>query len=238
MTEEVLEIDNSRYLETITTIEDSLVAFYHEKYLLKEFNNKNNLILREVDCWQGRADLVTARISGKYKMNAEQAKCISNLTNAQVLSLLHYNAPRTYSFIKTRLVLADQTLKKSIRILLKSGIIKETVSKSYVISQDFIIPKIEFNAFEAKLHNWKRAFYQSMQYYGFAHYSWVVMPEKYVKQAVKNIDYFRSNGIGLISVNEQGIKKTYTKAKRNQPRRKAFFLVGIGKFMQEHLDVV
>ncbi|MCE4048051.1 helix-turn-helix domain-containing protein [Bacillus sp. Au-Bac7] len=241
MIEELLDKkqnNTSPYLDTITTIEDSLVSFYHERYLLNEYNKKGEIILREVDCWQGRADIVTAKITGEFKMTFDQAECISNLTNAQVLSLLHYNSPRTFQYIKSRLLLAEQTIKKSIRLLINSGIVSQTEKKSYILSKDFVLPKIEFNAFEAKLHNWKRALYQSTQYYGFAHYSWVVMPEKYIKPAVENIRYFESNGIGLLSIDEKGVKKYYVRAKKNQPNRKAFYLVGIGKFMMEFLNVV
>ncbi|MDH5160605.1 hypothetical protein [Heyndrickxia oleronia] len=222
-------------LNTLTSIEESLVSYF-EKHLFNDANGE--IILREVDCWQGRADLVSAKIKGKFIMNLKQAEIISNLTNAQVVSLLHYNSPRTFKYIKNKLALTEETVKRSIRTLLKSQIIVKTENDSYVICKEFVLPKVEFNAFEAKLHNWKRALYQSTQYHGFSQFSWVIMPEKFIKPALQNKVYFEENGIGLLGITNTGSKTLYIKALKNQPRKKAFHLVGIGKAMQQFLNMM
>jgi DNA-binding MarR family transcriptional regulator len=224
-------------LDTLSTIEESLVSYY-EMYLIRN-NLDKNIILREFDCWQGRADLVSAQIKGDFTINIEQAKKLSNLTNAQIVSLLHYRAPRSLSFIKKRLALTDQTIKRAVRELVKFNIIEyKDGTELIVLSSNFKLPTVEFNAYEAKLHNWKRALYQSIQYYGFSNYSWVIMPKKYIKPALENIELFKANGIGLIGVDSNGVQEVYHKAKKNQPRKKAFYLVGIGKTMQVYLDMM
>jgi len=232
-----IQTENDTYLNTINTIEDSLVSFY-ENYLNNVIKGKNQITLREVDCWQGRADLVLAKINGFFSLNIEQAERLSNLTNAQVIALLHYKAPRTLSFLKEKLALTEPTIKSALRALIKSGIIEVSGKEKYVLNSNFILPKIEFNAFEAKLHNWKRALYQAVQYHGFSHYTSVIMPDKYIKPALCNEDFFRANGVGLIGVSNNGEKVVYIEPIKNQPSRKAFYLVGVGKAMQTYLNMM
>ncbi|WP_060679466.1 hypothetical protein [Virgibacillus halodenitrificans] len=230
------EVTNyEKNLETLTTIEDSLVSYY-ENYLVHSF--KEEIVLREVDCWQGRADLVSAKIIGEYNINIEQAELLSKLTNAQIISLLHYKAPRSLRYIVEKLALTETTIKRAINTLKKANIIDTKDNNTYTLCNTFILPNVEFNAYEAKLHNWRRAFYQATQYFGFSHYSWVIMPEKYIKPALKNSELFTENGVGLIGLDNKGKKIVYVKANKNQPRRKAFYLVGVGKAMKKHLNMV
>lgn len=226
---------NDKHLDTLTTIENSLVSYY-ERYLFSQY--KGEIVLREVDCWQGRADLVSAKINGDYCINLEQAELLSNLTNAQVISLLHYKAPRSLKHLVQKLALTEATIRRSLSSLKKASIIEINENEKVVLNNNFVLPKVEFNAYEAKLHNWKRAFYQATQYYGFSHYSWVIMPEKFIKPALKNRELFIENGVGLIGLNNDGKKRTYIKAHKNQPRRKAFYLVGVGKAMKAYLNMV
>lgn len=131
--------------------------------------------------------------------------------------------------------MTDTTIKRAISILKRADIIEQIDKNKFVLCKAFIIPKIEINAYEAKLHNWKRSFYQATQYFGFSHYSWVIMPDKYIKPALKNSELFIENGIDLVGLNSKGKKIVYIKASRYQPRRKAFYLVGVGKVMMKYL---
>lgn len=219
------------YLDTSTVKEESLV-FVLEALLIqkdKYFKDKNKKILKEMDCWQGRADLVVAEIKDKEILSKEKAMLLSNLTNAQIISLLHRKAPRTLNFLINRTGLTESTVRRSLRLLLNEGIVMENSNKSYILHPDFKIPKVVFNAYEVKLYNWRRALYQATQYFGFANNSWVVMPKKYISPALHNIELFKANGVGLISIDENGKVLTHLKAKQNQPNKKAFHLVGIGK---------
>ncbi|WP_141552618.1 MULTISPECIES: helix-turn-helix transcriptional regulator [Bacillus cereus group] len=220
------------HLDTMSIKEDSLV-FIFENLLSKQNEGTNKYIIkREIDCWQGRADLVTAEVKGDSCINNEQAIAMSNLTNAQILALLHKKAPRSIQYLRNKTCLSEQTVKKSLRELMNLNVVTIDYKGNYIFHSDFQIPKVTFNAYEAKLHNWKRALYQAIQYYGFSQYSWVIMPEQYIKPAQQNIYSFKENGIGLIGMDKHGNRKIYLKAKKNQPSRKAFYLVGIGKMLQ------
>ncbi|KSU89839.1 hypothetical protein AS180_00270 [Priestia veravalensis] len=220
---------SSHYLDTLSIKEESLVRALENDLKKKVSGKENQFLIREMDCWQGRADIVWADIRTQGKLSEEQIKVILKLTNAQVLSLLHYQSPRTFQYIKFKTGLMDTTIKKALKELNESKIIKINLNGSYLINNEFKLPKINFNAYEAKLHNWKRALYQAIQYLGFAQYSWVVMPKKHINPALKNLYAFKENGIGLLSIDDRGQVDVYIKPKKHQPSRKAFHLIGISK---------
>lgn len=221
----------NEHLELIKNIhnkEESLVKVF-ENHLNKIIDNNNFILLKELDCWQGRADLVLASMKESCNISFKQAEIISNLTNAKIISLLHYKAARTLHYIITKTYLSEKTILKSLKILIDAEIVTKKNDDKYVLNNNFIIPNVSFQAYELKLHNWKRALYQAIQYKGFSNQSSVVMPKKYINSAVKNLEIFKKNGIGLIEIDEDGFMYILLKPKKHQPRRKEFHLVGIGK---------
>lgn len=228
----ILDIEN-KYINTLSKVEESLVTALEHKLI----NTKPNyLLIKELDCWQGRADIVSAEITIINNLiDFRQAQALSQLTNARIISLLRPKSPRTLKYIFIKSGLSESTVKKSLRKLLNARMVNINNNGSYTLHDSFSIPKIVFNSYEAKLHNWKRALYQAIQYLGFSHYTWVVMPERYIKGAIENKYFFEANGVGLIGINEFGEKNVHFRAKKNQPRSKAFHLVGVGKALMEAL---
>lgn len=219
---------------TLDQKEEDLVKVFEENYLLNILGDGHNFIAKELDCWQGRADIVLARCMQDINISYDQAQTLSKLTNSTVISLLHYQSPRTIDYICKKTGLTRNTIKSAIRELKKTDIVLESNSKSVYLNESFTIPKFKFHAYEAKLHNWKRALYQSIQYYGFAIKSSVVMPKRYIQPAINNLDSFKKNGIGLISINNHGKSEIILKPKKNQSNKKAFYLVGVGKVIKEN----
>lgn len=89
------------------------------------------------------------------------------------------------------------------------------------------IPKVEIVAFEFKLYDWKRAFYQATRYRTFAHRVYVVMPSYVVGRAEQAHESFRTQNIGLISYDESGATRLLPSLKRN-PKSPSSFLQAIG----------
>ncbi len=58
-------------------------------------------------------------------------------------------------------------------------------------------------AFEFKLSKWKKALSQAFKYKAFAHKAYVVLDEKHINPALKNIALFKQAKIGLLSINAQ-----------------------------------
>lgn len=222
---------NFDYLESMDTKEESLVTAF--EHYLNKVQNGNFIIMKELDCWQGRADIVKAHYDKVLKVDIAKAKTITNLTNAKLISLLHYKAPRTFEYLRNKTYLSPSTLRNSIRQLNKAEIVEITKNGNYVLDENFKIPIVIFDAYEAKISNWKRALYQALQYRGFAKTSTVVMPTKHIKNALLHYKEFEINGIGLIEMKLDGKVIIHIKPKKYQPRRKDFYLVGVGKFLEE-----
>jgi hypothetical protein len=60
-------------------------------------------------------------------------------------------------------------------------------------------------AFEAKICNWRVALTQAYRNTSFADYSYVLLPEACLKKAMKAEYEFIRRGVGLCSINEEGI---------------------------------
>jgi hypothetical protein len=226
-----IELFELEFMRNMETKEENLVTVF-ESYLVNNMKNKNYSIMKELDCWQGRADIVQVFHESNFEFNAKQGLILINLTNARIVSLLHYKSPRTMDFLEKRTYLNINTLKKTIRELLKNEIIINTNTGSFLLHPSFKIPNICFEAYEAKLSNWKRALYQAIQYKGFACSSSVIMPSKHIPNVLNHKKDFEINGIGLLEMKVDGSVKIHIKAKKSRPRRKDFFLVGVGKFIE------
>lgn len=220
---------NYKNFETETDLVETFISS-----ISKEQADVLQIILREVDCWQGRADVVKAIIkSDRSILNFEQTSVLRNYACANMISLLHKKAPRSKSFLQKYMGLSNATINKCIGQLSKVGIIQQTLTGTYVINESFSLPKVELWAYEAKLTNWKRALYQASQYKAFSNYSYVVMPKEGIEPAIKNIKAFKINNIGLIQVEESGLYKIIYKPIKIKPRKKSYNIIGIAQVLQE-----
>lgn len=61
-------------------------------------------------------------------------------------------------------------------------------------------------AFEAKLNRWRVAMNQAYRNTAFAHYSYVLIPKPVVDNALKHKHEFERRGLGLCSIDPEGIK--------------------------------
>ncbi len=73
-------------------------------------------------------------------------------------------------------------------------------------------------AFEMKLEKWRVALHQAYRNTSFAHFSYVVLPCKTAQKAVRWRHEFVRRGVGLYSVNDDGVK-VEIEAKRLNPLR-------------------
>lgn len=202
-----------------------------EHLLLKIHGNTHTIALRELDCWQGRADLVVAKMKTQYQISQEGLELLNRLGHATILALLHKKRPLTFATIASKSGLSLSTLKKYLNELKQANVVQISETGGYLLHSDILLPQIEFHAYEAKLRDWRRALYQAINYYGFAQYSSVVMPERFIKPALENLWTFEANGVGLLSYSFDGLK-IHLKPKRNRPRKRSFHLVGIGRVLK------
>lgn len=60
-------------------------------------------------------------------------------------------------------------------------------------------------AFEAKLSDWKKAFFQAYRNTSFAHEAYVIMPKRTAMVAMRQADLFESQGVGLCTVEDSKV---------------------------------
>lgn len=81
----------------------------------------------------------------------------------------------------------------------------------------------EFCAIETKLKNWRRALYQASRYRDFAHQAWVVMDDRDVSPALRNLEEFSRLNVGLASIATTGEAKIHAKPTLRSPRSELRF---------------
>jgi len=70
-------------------------------------------------------------------------------------------------------------------------------------------------AFEAKLSRWRDALNQAYRNSSFAHYSYVVLPERTLENAVTHIAEFHRRGVGLCFFGLSGLRVKIPATRRN-----------------------
>ena len=70
-------------------------------------------------------------------------------------------------------------------------------------------------AFEAKLSRWRNALNQAYRNSSFAHYSYVVLPEITLENAVSQVDEFHRRGVGLCFFGSSGLRVEIPATRRN-----------------------
>jgi hypothetical protein len=76
--------------------------------------------------------------------------------------------------------------------------------------------KGELIAFEAKVTKWRDALHQAYRNCSFAHYSYVILPMKLARVAMRNSREFEIRGVGLCAVDDGPIRIEIP-AERNEP---------------------
>jgi len=64
---------------------------------------------------------------------------------------------------------------------------------------------------EVKIKNWKEAYLQAQRYLCFSDYSYVALPDKYIRNV--NFDCFEESGIGILSINNDKVEEVLTAKK-------------------------
>lgn len=196
-------------------------------------------LIAEFASKQGRPDFVGA--SHKLSRKMFQAGC--HLESAlrsgpvtRIFSELKPNAPRTRAYLEQVTGLPDSVVAQILKNLCSKGLIRSANNSSYVLPTFLTSRAIEFWAFELKMDNWKRALYQALQYQAFAHRVTVVLSEKSHKRVTRNLEAFRSKGIGVLLLNESnGELVPLCKARRMKPKSALHYYYALGRFLESVL---
>ncbi|HBJ35658.1 MAG TPA: hypothetical protein DDZ51_13120 [Planctomycetaceae bacterium] len=183
----------------------------------------------ESTCSDGRADWVWASSDSCWEALAirDAADLLQNPTCSRILTNLKRIESTCETTLLDRTGVSRSTLRRFISQLSDFGLIAIKKDGKYVLDSRWHIPKVEIVAFEFKLNDWRRAFYQATRYRTFAHRVFVVMPSYVVQRIGPAHDSFRTQNIGLISYDESGAKRLLPSLKR-KPKSPSSFLQAIG----------
>lgn len=197
-------------------------------------------VSREFASQQGRPDFVAFKTSRSFISKATKERVGSVLATrscALMMALLKPSAPRTTTYLRKMSGMSGVRLRWSISCLEKQGLIERTKNGSFVASATWIDPSWEFWAFEVKVDDWKRALYQALQYRAFAHRSIVVIAEQWAHRIERNLDRFKSFGIGVIAVDaDKKAIRVIRHPTRAKPYSRAHYYYAIGKFLASDID--
>lgn len=134
---------------------------------------------------------------------------------------------------------SEETLTQIFNVALsekQSPFSPECIAREFDYSEgrtDVIVSDRQGNllAFEMKLEKWKQALNQAYRNSSFAHYSYVVLPLRTARRAVKQQHEFLRRGVGLCSVDGARIQIEID-AKRSEPLRPWLTETAIG-YMSE-----
>jgi len=124
-------------------------------------------------------------------------------------------------------------VRKSLRQLEELGLARGNDAHEYALSPTLAHIDWELWAFELKLHDWKRALYQALQYQAFAHFSVVVIAEQWAHRAERQVDAFRSFNIGIIALEaDTRHMRIILHPQKSTPRSRFHYYYALGKFLR------
>lgn len=189
----------------------------------------------ESECSEGRADWVWARIESQWPQhwNNDASRVLQNPSCSRILSYLKRSSPRTKAFLRNRLGVSPATFNNAIRDLVKSELVDVKDKELFLLSKKLDIPPIEICAFEFKLKDWRRAFFQATRYRNFAHRVYVVLPASIIHRTEKLHDAFRTQNIGLLSHDAEGNTRRVINSRKRSPRSRSNLYQALG-MLEEH----
>lgn len=181
----------------------------------------------------GRADAVWAGVIGELLPDSNVAQILRGRTASRIVADLRPRSPRTKSRLLSISGVSRATFQPILRGIVEVGLAKQTRTGSYILGESFPGSSVEFCAFEFKLRDWQRAFYQALRYRAFAHRVYIVMPALRTVRAADQAARFRVFGLGLIEHDPTGRSRRLVRARKGAPRSRPSFVRGLADLAAE-----
>lgn len=192
--------------DMIPVIEFSFSQLYDDMKIKREFNSGN-----------GICDL-TCAILNNYPPDIK----INNFN--EMFYLLNFLNIKGIKVSPSNMIsennLDKKTLYNLLSKLLNAGYLKE--EENYLIVVRTYKPSVKkVISVEAKLKKWKDGYYQALRYKCFSHKSFLAISNEFVRNV--DVNLFKENNIGLISVFRDGIKILYNPKSENPTNKTAYY---------------
>lgn len=186
--------------ELVDVLKNALSCDLRVSYLFS-VPKAENVVLTEVDLGYGIADLVVAGYKTVTQYN--DFKKLDSLSMS-MLFYLEEKKDASYYEIISSMRIQKSRLNTVINKLESCGYVR-TDNKSLHLVKKYN-NQIEYScAIEAKLKDWKRALHQAYRYKWFSERAFVCLPSKTSGAAVKNIQRFVELGVGLMTIEPDGM---------------------------------
>ena len=193
-------------------------------------------IIRELNSPHGRADLIVAKINWArlpaLLQDQSKASLLTSPANARILATLTYRTPRSCTYLTTITGLAERTLRRHIHQLKSAGLV--TIHNDMATSLAHRLPwnMVDIIAYEGKLTNWRRALHQALSYRSYSRCVQIVMPRSGAQHAKALSPLFRAQGIGLISIGQDGFTRTEIRSRKHRrPASRRLYLMAVGNVL-------
>lgn len=196
--------------------------------------------ITESTCSEGRADLVWARLRQAKETEALR-RCASILQqprSSRILVLLKQNAVRTEYFLHEKTGITQGTLRRTLRELIRFGLVTEPEPKRFVLGQKLWFSDLEIYSFEFKLDNWKRALYQATRYRSFSHRVFVVLPLELSSVVKPHVDRFRLLNVGLVVHGRDGQSQQIFRPRKQAPPSRHKLLMALGMLLERQVPLM
>ena len=194
-----------------------------KKFLRKILNKSINryFVIKEFDSYIGIADLIL----GTYKPYLSKRTCREPINLNWIYPLIDFKLKEVISVdefmdkygVSKKSALSRLSNYTEASFLNKIDNYQYRVIKKYEFVTDNVV------AVEAKLENWRRALFQANRYKKFSDFTYVLLDESYANSAISNIEEFKINNIGLITMNNSGFNIHYLSQEKN-PKKENYFV--------------
>lgn len=211
--------------------------------LEKSFSEEGYLTKRELGLGHGIADLVITKLDlnkVNKRLNYKQYTPLDNHLYFRALKFIpdidSAEKPiQLDSLSDISQISLDKLKYKIIKPLLELGYIKEFGQNMYMKVDGWVPLAKELVAFEAKLTNWKKGFYQANRYKLFADKVYLVVPVEYIHLPDKSL--FRKFGIGLMSYDaKKGERTVVIKPTKSKPQDMSKKNIALEGFFQGYIN--
>lgn len=170
-------------------------------YFIKNLYIHDYIIIREMNTRYGNIDIVRIN-SYELPFSLEQIETLSKPACSSIFVYLKNKRYVCEDSIINNIGLSKTTLKSSLNELVSKKLIMKNENK-FRRYKEFNFPKTTVIGYEAKLTDFKKAYYQAISNYKYVDYSYLVFPiDTALNIAKKYGDNLRESKVGLIGVSE------------------------------------
>lgn len=194
-------------------------------------------VFSEIECGQGIPDLIGVPCDWKpspVPWSSGSSK-VSLKAVSSVLALFAGRRSHTSAYVMAHSGLSEELNDQVVRVLCTAGLIAKSTPDSLKLDCDLSWMESDLWAFELKIHDWRRALFQSLQYRTFASYEVVIMPSSKKSAIARKLEYFESAGIGVVLFdNQSNHEEVLVRARRNRPTSRQQRVFTMYKLLDKH----